>query len=575
MDRYAKLINERATLKRELEDHKQLIDAQHKKLKLESSGSGGSSASSQPSSSSAGAAFPLGSRKPRIGAVTNVSALLNASAALKQRAPSSTPVSSGRQTFSTAAGSSTIASAGAKGFKRVAHVPKVEVLARPVIASEFGGKVPQNIRQRYLNSFIDEALKFAECPSDAFKIALSEEKVCYKRASSRAVYLSLAVNTTKRLRAGTVSDQAKELIDGVDLPAVVPGPASQPSHPVNPNHRVQSHFTTLSGGGQKGSWSIEKPAKTDVQAQFNSLKGAKLYQFVQKYLITPEQLMENGYPHVHPDVKGKAICKIDSRMKISPSPTERYCSRCSALYLVDKWGFPKTIVNCAYHWGRANKRRVATGLETRYGCCQGDLQSEGCCLASTHVSDNINPDNFTGFVRTLPREPATPGDHGIYALDCEMCYTTAGNELTRVTVIDHNNTVVYETFVQPENQILDYNTRFSGISEEQLEDVTTTLRDVQAALLTRFSSNTILVGHSLESDFRALKLIHHCVIDTSVMFPHKMGPPYKRALRNLASDYLKKIIQNDVSGHDSAEDAITCMELLHWKIKEDLKTSPL
>lgn len=39
-----------------------------------------------------------------------------------------------------------------------------------------------------------------------------------------------------------------------------------------------------------------------------------------------------------------------------------------------------------------------------------------------------------------------------------------------------------------------------------MEDVRTTLFDVQAALLTRFSDKTILVGHSLESDFQALKV---------------------------------------------------------------------
>ena len=124
-----------------------------------------------------------------------------------------------------------------------------------------------------------------------------------------------------------------------------------------------------------------------------------------------------------------------------------------------------------------------------------------------------------------------------------MCYTSAGCELTRITVVNTENTIVYEKFVQPDNPVIDYNTRFSGITDEDLEDCETSLVDVQAALLARFSSKTILIGHSLESDLNALKMIHHSVIDTSVMFPHKMGPPYKRALRNLASDYLKKIIQ--------------------------------
>ena len=33
-------------------------------------------------------------------------------------------------------------------------------------------------------------------------------------------------------------------------------------------------------------------------------------------------------------------------------------------------------------------------------------------------------------------------------------------------------------------------------------------------------------------------------MDTSIVFPHRLGPPYKRALRNLMADYLKKIIQD-------------------------------
>lgn len=78
-----------------------------------------------------------------------------------------------------------------------------------------------------------------------------------------------------------------------------------------------------------------------------------------------------------------------------------------------------------------------------------------------------------------------------------------------------------------------------------MANVTRTLRDVQAILLSMFNSKTILIGQSLESDFKALKLIHDCVVDTSILYPHKMGPPKKRALKTLCIEYLKRIIQED------------------------------
>lgn len=48
--------------------------------------------------------------------------------------------------------------------------------------------------------------------------------------------------------------------------------------------------------------------------------------------------------------------------------------------------------------------------------------------------------------------------------------------------------------------------RFSGVTEEDLANASITLRDVQAVLLNMFSTDTILIGHSLESDLFALKV---------------------------------------------------------------------
>jgi RNA exonuclease 1 len=69
---------------------------------------------------------------------------------------------------------------------------------------------------------------------------------------------------------------------------------------------------------------------------------------------------------------------------------------------------------------------------------------------------------------------------------------------------------VYETLVKPHHKVLDYNTRWSGINEHQLRDCNIRIEDVQRRLLKLFNNKSILIGHSLESDLKALKVKIKC-----------------------------------------------------------------
>lgn len=83
------------------------------------------------------------------------------------------------------------------------------------------------------------------------------------------------------------------------------------------------------------------------------------------------------------------------------------------------------------------------------------------------------------------------------------------------------------------------------------------------------NADTIIVGHGLENDLRALQLIHNTILDTAVVFPHFYGLPYRRSLKALVWSYLKRDIQESNWGHDSYEDARACIELMLWKTRKD------
>uniref|UniRef100_A0A667HJK1 RNA exonuclease 5 n=1 Tax=Lynx canadensis TaxID=61383 RepID=A0A667HJK1_LYNCA len=154
----------------------------------------------------------------------------------------------------------------------------------------------------------------------------------------------------------------------------------------------------------------------------------------------------------------------------------------------------------------------------------------------------------------------------LFGLDCEMCLTSKGRELTRISLVAEGGCCVMDELVKPDNKVLDYLTSFSGITKKILNPVTTKLKDVQRQLKALLPPDAVLVGHSLGLDLRALKMIHPYVIDTSLLYVREQGRRFK--LKFLAKAILGKDIQcPDRLGHDATEDARTTLELARYFLK--------
>ena len=204
----------------------------------------------------------------------------------------------------------------------------------------------------------------------------------------------------------------------------------------------------------------------------------------------------------------------------------------------------------------AHLRRKETGQSTDDGWVDTNVAN----LADADVSEN-----------EIEQGSVTAGRQ-VISVDCEMC--KAENDqlvLTRISLLHWDGTVAMDKLVKPDVTIKDYLTQWSGITAAMLEDVTTTLSDIQKELVELITPRTILVGHSLNSDLNALKLTHPFLIDTGILFPHPRGPPYKQSLKWLAQKYLQREVQKGAQGHDSVEDARTCLDLVKQKCEKGPK----
>ncbi|KAI9302614.1 hypothetical protein BJ944DRAFT_184766 [Cunninghamella echinulata] len=444
-----------------------------------------------------------------------------------------------------------------KKLNRTAHKPMFT--GPPTISANVSSHTALKIRQTISNKLFEHYSRIYPTSIHGHDLAiqytLNEERQLLEKTTNTAGYKQQAMSVLMQLKK-------TETIMKVDVSLLQSNP---PEKIINNNKPIKSDIPS----------SAPLPLSS-----FQSNKKEFDYNTIEELILTTDQLKSMGYPLLsdidqddndsHQHKNPSTIINLPSSSTIKQ---QRQCDRCHKSYTVKSILNDKELKACQYHFGRLRVVQSFGDRQRTYTCCNDPIGAPGCQQGS-HV---FKEEDIQSLHRHIPfiqsnsfkQDKKEKKAEKLLALDCEMGYTTIGMELIRLTVINDQMETIIDEKVLPSHMIIDLNTRYSGITT--LGGVTHNLASIQDLLGQYMDQDTILLGHGLENDLKALRIIHHKVIDTAQLYPHPSGLPFRYGLRTLATKHLSKFIQDSSAGHDSYEDSKTCLELLYHYLEKQKK----
>ncbi|KAL8990831.1 MAG: hypothetical protein Q9169_008028, partial [Polycauliona sp. 2 TL-2023] len=294
--------------------------------------------------------------------------------------------------------------------------------------------------------------------------------------------------------------------------------------------------------------STPKPITTD-------LTSAEEITFVARLVAQQEGLNKHGYITTMPT----EIELESARNGVESAQGWEQCDRCNTRFQVfpgrrEEDGALASGGHCTYHWAKPRRPDMVKGenkpRELKYACCDEILgTSVGCTRSDTHVFKTSDPKRLA-LIMPFETTPTTSGDDipGAVCFDCEMGYSTLGMELIRLTATTWpDGGEILDVLVRPLGEVLDLNSRFSGVWPENYANavpysktsqgpidnskkpsrlqIVNSPHEARELLFDLLKPETPLIGHALENDLNAARILHPTIIDTALLFPHPRGLP--------------------------------------------------
>lgn len=179
--------------------------------------------------------------------------------------------------------------------------------------------------------------------------------------------------------------------------------------------------------------------------------------------------------------------------------------------------------------------------------------------------------------------PATPKRRAI-VIDCEMIQTlTNPSHPAFLSAVDFfTGEVLINNYTAPTSPVTNWQTPVSGIAPANMSSAIASLQAFRSpgharnTLWQFVDQNTVLIGHALHNDLRALQAMHLRVVDTAIITAQEVFPEVglDRALgrlfklRELALEIAGTQIQCGLLGHDALEDGLATREVLVRYLQE-------